>query len=59
MCTDSKLVFSHYLQNEDRNFGIFVSHRVNEILEKTKLNKRNYVSSESNIADKTSRYQTF
>ena len=59
MCTDSKIVFSHYLQNEDRNFGIFVSHRVNEILEKTKLNERNYVSSESIITEKTSRYQTF
>ena len=58
MWTDSKIVL-HYLQNEDRNFGIYVSHRVNEILENTKLNEWNYVSSESNIADKTSRYQTF
>ena len=57
MWTDSKIV-SH-LQNEDRNFGIYVSHRVNKILENTKLNEWNYVSSESNIADKTSRYQTF
>ena len=58
MWTDSKIVL-HYLQNDDRNFGIYVSHRVNEILENTKLNEWNYVSSESNIADKTSRYQTF
>ena len=48
----------HYLQNEDRNFGIYVSHRVNEILEHIKLNEWNYVSSESNIAYKTSRCQT-
>ena len=45
--------------NDDRNFGIYVSHRVNEILENTELNEWNYVSSESNIADKTSRYQSF
>ena len=57
MLTDSKIVL-HYLHNEDHNFGIYVSHRVNEILENTKLNEWNYVS-ESNIADKTSRYQTF
>ena len=58
MWTDSKKVL-HCLQNEDRNFGIYVSHRVNEILENTKLNEWNYVSSESNIADNTNRYQTF
>ena len=58
MWTDSKIVL-HYLQNEDRNFGIYVSHRVNEILENPKLNEWNYVSSESNIADTTSTYQTF
>ena len=42
-------IILHYLQNEDHNFGIYVSHRVNEILEHTKLNEWNYVSSESNI----------
>ena len=46
--TNSKIVL-HYLQNEDHNFGIYVSHRVNEVLENTKLNEWNYVSSESNI----------
>ena len=35
-----------------------VSHRVNKILENTKLNEWNYVSSQCNIADKTGRYQT-
>ena len=48
-----------YLQNEECNFGIYVSHRINEIFENTELNEWNYVSSESNIADKTSRSQTF
>ena len=42
MWTDSKIVL-HYLQNEDGNFGIYVSYRVNEILENTKLNEWNYV----------------
>ena len=51
---DSNTVL-HYLQNKDRNFGIYVSHRRNEILENTELNEWNYVSSESNIADQTSR----
>ena len=46
----------YYLQNKDRNFGIYVSHRINKILENTELNKWNYVSSESNIVDQTSRY---
>ena len=58
MWTDSKIVL-HYLQSEDCNFGIYVSHRVKENLENTELNEWNYVSSESNIQDKTSRYQTF
>ena len=40
MWTDSKIVL-RYLQNEDRNFGIYVSHRVNKILENTKLNEWN------------------
>ena len=57
MWTDSEIVL-HYLQNEECNFGIYVSHRVKEILENTERNEWNYVSSESNIAHKTSRYQT-
>ena len=52
MWTDSKIVL-HYLQNEDRNFGIYVCHRVNEILENAKLNEWNYVSSEFNIQART------
>ena len=56
---NSKRVF-HYLQNEYRNPGIYVSYRINdEILKNTKLNEWNYISSESNISDKISRYQTF
>lgn len=55
MWTDLK-VFLHYLQN-DRNFGIYESYRVKNILENTEFNDWNYVSSESNITDKTSSYQ--
>ena len=58
MWTDSKIVL-HYLQNWDRNFEIYASYRVNKILGNTELNEWNYFSSESNIVDKTSRYQTF
>ena len=58
MWTDSKIAL-HYLQNKDSYFGIYVSHRVNKISENTKLSEWNYVSSQSNIAGKTSRYQTF
>ena len=38
MWTDSKIVF-HYLQNQDRNCGIYVSHIISEILENTELNE--------------------
>ena len=58
MWTDSKIVLS-YLQNEDRNVGVYIRHRKNKILENTELNEQNCISSESNIADETSRYQTF
>ena len=58
MWTDSKIAL-HYLQNEDHNFGVCVSHRVNKILEYNELNELNCISSEYNIADKTSRCQTF
>ena len=37
MWADSKIVLD-YLQNEDHSFGIYVSHRVNKILENTELN---------------------
>ena len=35
MWTDSNIV----LQTEDRNFGIYISHRINDILKNTKLNE--------------------
>ena len=35
---DSKIVL-YYLQNEGRNFGIYVIHKVNDILEKIELDQ--------------------
>ena len=58
MWTDSKVVL-HYLNNEDQNFGEYVAHRVNEILENTNKTEWYYVSTESNLADSITRYQDF
>ena len=56
MWTDSKVVL-HCLNDEDRNFRAYVAHRVNEILEKTNKTEWYYVSTKSNVADSTTRYQ--
>ena len=58
MWTDSKVVL-HYLNTEDRNFEACLAHRVNEILENTNKTEWYYVSTESNVADSTTRYQDF
>ena len=50
---ETSIIFLHCSQNEDRNFGTYISYRVNEILENTEYSERNYV------VDKTSIYQTF
>ena len=56
--TDSKNVLI-YLRNEDRNFGVFVVHRVNGICNHTTFDEWHYVPTEENIADFTARYQEF
>ena len=56
--TDSKTVLN-YLRNGDRNFGVFVAHRVNEIRSHTTFDDWYYVPTEENIADFTTRYQEF
>ena len=56
--TDSKAGLN-YLRNEDRNFGVFVAHRVNEISNHTTFDDWHYVLTEENIADFTTRYQEF
>ena len=58
MWTDSKTVLN-YLRKEDRSFGVFVAHRVNEICNHTTFDDWNYVPTEENIADFTTRYQEF
>ena len=49
----------NYLRNEDRNFGVFVAHGVNEIRNHATLDDRHYVPTKDNIADFTARYQEF
>ena len=56
--TDLKTVLN-YLRNEDRNFGVFVVHGVNEIRNHTTFDDRHYVPTKDNIADFTTRYQEF
>ena len=56
--TDSKTVLN-YLRNEDRNFGVFVAHRVDEISNFTTFDDWHYVPTEENIPDLTTRYQEF
>ena len=56
--TDSRTILN-YLRNEDRNFGVFVAHRINEIRNATTFDDWHYVPTEENIADFTTRYQEF
>ena len=56
--TDSKTVLNH-LRNEDRNFGVFVAHRINEMRNATTFDYWHYVPTEENIADFTTRCQEF
>ena len=48
--TDSKTVLN-YLYNENTNFGVHVTHRVNEIRNNTNIEDWHYVQSKSNVAD--------
>ena len=56
--TDSKTVLN-YLRNKDRNFGVFVAHRINEIRNGTTFDYWHYVLTEENIAGFTTRYQEY
>ena len=56
--THSKTVLN-YLRNKDRNFGVFVAHRVNEIRNFTTFDGWHYVPPEENILVLTTRYQEF
>ena len=56
--TDSKTVF-HYLYNENTNFGIYVTHRVNEICNNTNIEDWHYIQSKSNVADDATHWRSF
>ena len=58
MWADSEVVL-HYLNYEDQNFGVYIAHRVNEILKNTNKTEWYYVSTNSNVANSTTRYQDF
>nr|XP_008107433.2 PREDICTED: uncharacterized protein LOC103278651 [Anolis carolinensis] len=52
--TDSKIVLG-YIYNTQRRFHVYVSNRVDQILQITKPNQWCYISSESNPADQATR----
>ena len=58
MWTDPKVVSGRSF-GEDQNFGAYVAHRMNEILENTNRTEWYYVTTESNVAGSTTRYQDF
>ena len=56
--TDSKIVLN-YSCNENKNFGVYVTHRVNENRNKTNVEDWHYVQSKSNVADDAIRCRSF
>ena len=53
--TDSKIVLN-YLNNNDTNFRVYRTHRVNEIRQSADPSNRRYIKIERNPADHTTRY---
>ena len=58
LCSDSKTVLN-YLHNEYSNFGVYVTHRVNKILNSTNTEDWQYVSTKSIAADDETCYIPF
>ena len=56
--SDSKTVLN-YLHNDYSNFGVYVTHGVNEILNSTNIEDWQYVPTKSNAADDATRYISF
>ena len=56
--SNSKTVLN-YLHNNYSNFGVYVTHCVNEILNSTNIEDRQYVSTKSNAANDATRYIPF
>ena len=55
---DSRTVLN-YLYNENKNFGVYVNHRVNEIRNTTNIEDWHYAQSKSNVADDATRCRSF
>ena len=58
LSTDSRTVLN-YLYNEYTNFGVYVTHRVNEIRNNTNIEDWHYVQSKSNVTDDATRCRSF
>ena len=58
LSTDSRTVLN-YLYNENTNFGVYVTHRVNEIRNNTNIEDWHYVQSKSNVTDDATRCRSF
>ena len=56
--TDSETVLN-YLYNENANFGVYVTHRVNEIHNNTNIENWHYVQSNSNVVDDATHSMSF
>ena len=56
--SDSKTVLN-YLHNNHSNFCVYVTHRVNEILNSTSIEDWQYVPTKANAADDATRYIPF
>ena len=55
---DSKTVLN-YIRNEHSNFGVYVAHRINEILENSSVSQWHYIPSNMNVADDATRGISF
>ena len=55
---DSKTVLN-YIRNEHSNFGVYVAHRINEILENSSVSQWRYIPSNMNVADDATRGISF
>ena len=41
----------NYIRDEHSNFGVYVAHRINEILENSSVSQWHYIPSNMNVAD--------
>ena len=55
---DSKTVLN-YIRNDHSNFGVYIAHRINEILENSSVSQWHYIPSNMNVADDATRGISF